>query len=62
MVQVDKGVTLSEALLMHDKWLENMGIKNNNFAVVTWGDWDCRRALESECRFKNIWKPPYFNR
>ncbi|GAB2277090.1 hypothetical protein Dimus_011799 [Dionaea muscipula] len=60
--QVDKGVLLSEALLMHDKWLEEKGIKNTNFAVVTWSNWDCRVMLESECRFKRIRKPPYFNR
>lgn len=61
-IQVDRGVTLSEALLKHDKWLENKGIKNTNFAVVTWSNWDCRVMLESECRFKKIRKPPYFNR
>lgn len=61
-IQVDRGVSLSEALLRHDKWLEKKGIKNANFAVVTWSDWDCRVMLESECRFKKIRKPPYFNR
>lgn len=61
-IQVDQGVTLSEALLRHDKWLESKGIKNANFAVVTWSDWDCQVMLESECRFKRIRKPPYFNR
>ncbi|KAK2989880.1 hypothetical protein RJ640_015212 [Escallonia rubra] len=47
-IQVDRGVTLSEALLRHDKWLEKKGIKNTNFAVVTWSNWDCRVMLESE--------------
>ncbi|XP_062196750.1 uncharacterized protein LOC133899718 [Phragmites australis] len=61
-IQVDRGVPLSEALLMHDKWLEDKGIKNTNFAIVTWSNWDCRIMLESECRFKRIRKPPYFNR
>ncbi|KAK8595358.1 hypothetical protein V6N13_016733 [Hibiscus sabdariffa] len=61
-IQVDRGVTLSEALLRHDKWLEKKGIKNTNFAVVTWSNWDCRVMLESECQFKKIRKPPYFNR
>lgn len=61
-IQVDRGVTLSEALLRHDIWLEQKGIKNANFAVVTWSNWDCRVMLESECRFKKIRKPPYFNR
>lgn len=61
-IQVDRGVTLSEALLRHDKWLEKKGIKNTNFAVVTWSSWDCRVMLESECRYKKIRKPPYFNR
>ncbi|XP_023546233.1 uncharacterized protein LOC111805389 [Cucurbita pepo subsp. pepo] len=61
-IQVDRGVTLNEALLRHDKWLEKKGIKNTNFAVVTWSNWDCRVMLESECRFKKIRKPPYFNR
>ncbi|XP_048135137.1 3'-5' exoribonuclease 1-like isoform X1 [Rhodamnia argentea] len=60
--QVDRGVTLSEALLSHDKWLEKKGIKNTNFAVVTWSNWDCRVMLESECRYKKIRKPSYFNR
>ncbi|KAL9233595.1 hypothetical protein vseg_008570 [Gypsophila vaccaria] len=60
--QVDKGVLLSEALLVHDKWLEEKGVKHTNFAVVTWSNWDCRVMLESECRFKRIRKPPYFNR
>ncbi|KAI7745397.1 hypothetical protein M8C21_011334 [Ambrosia artemisiifolia] len=60
--QVDRGVTLSEALVRHDKWLEMKGIKNANFAVVTWSNWDCRVMLESECRFKKIRKPSYFNR
>ncbi|CAM8892080.1 unnamed protein product [Rhodiola kirilowii] len=60
-IQVDKGVTLNEALFMHDKWLEQLGIKNSKFAVVTWSDWDCRVMLESECRFKKILKPTYFN-
>lgn len=61
-IQVDRGITLSEALLRHDNWLENKGIKNTNFAVVTWSNWDCQVMLESECRFKKIRKPPYFNR
>ncbi|KAF9594011.1 hypothetical protein IFM89_026723, partial [Coptis chinensis] len=61
-LQVERGVPLSEALLMHDKWLEDKGIKHTNFAVVTWSNWDCRVMLESECHFKRIWKPPYFNR
>uniref|UniRef100_A0A7C9D0E9 GRF-type domain-containing protein n=1 Tax=Opuntia streptacantha TaxID=393608 RepID=A0A7C9D0E9_OPUST len=60
--QVDDGVILSEALLMHDRWLEDKGIKHTNFAIVTWSNWDCRVMLESECRFKRIRKPPYFNR
>lgn len=61
-IQVDRGVTLTEALLRHDKWLEKKGIKNSNFAVVTWSNWDCQVMLESECRYKKIRKPPYFNR
>lgn len=60
--QVDEGVLLSEALLMHDKWLEDKGIKQTTFAIVTWSNWDCRVMLESECRFKSITKPPYFDR
>ncbi|XP_020585432.1 uncharacterized protein LOC110028070 [Phalaenopsis equestris] len=61
-IQVDAGVSLSEALLLHDKWLEDNGIKQKNFAVVTWSNWDCRVMLESECQFKGIRKPPYFNK
>uniref|UniRef100_A0A7N0UH35 GRF-type domain-containing protein n=1 Tax=Kalanchoe fedtschenkoi TaxID=63787 RepID=A0A7N0UH35_KALFE len=61
-IQVDKGVLLGDALLLHDRWLEEKGIKQTNFAVVTWSNWDCRVMLESECRFKRIPKPTYFNR
>lgn len=60
--QVLGGVSLSEALLMHDNWLEERGVKNTNFAVVTWSDWDCKVMLESECNLKGIRKPNYFNR
>ncbi|XP_068659278.1 uncharacterized protein [Aristolochia californica] len=60
--QVDEGISLIEALLLHDKWLEDNGVKQRNFAIVTWSNWDCRVMLESECRFKKIQKPPYFNR
>lgn len=60
--QVAGGVSLSEALLMHDCWLEEKGVKNTNFAVVTWSDWDCKVMLESECNLKGIRKPSYFNR
>ncbi|XP_061337522.1 uncharacterized protein LOC133284513 [Gastrolobium bilobum] len=59
--QVDNGVTLDEALLMHDEWLETNGIKNSNFGVVTWSNCDCKVMLEFECKFKKIAKPAYFN-
>uniref|UniRef100_A0A0E0J2I7 GRF-type domain-containing protein n=1 Tax=Oryza nivara TaxID=4536 RepID=A0A0E0J2I7_ORYNI len=70
---VDAGVDLREALRAHDAWLDARGVKNaaggggggGGFAVVTWGDWDCRTMLEGECRFKGIigdGKPEYFDR
>ncbi|KQK16243.1 ERI1 exoribonuclease 2 [Brachypodium distachyon] len=65
---VDGGVDLAEALRLHDAWLEAAmagrpwAKKCGSFAVLTWGDWDCRTMLESECRFKGIAKPPYFDR
>lgn len=60
--QVDGGVALVEALDMHDRWLEEKGIKGKKFAVLIWTDWDCKFMLESECRNKGLKKPPYFNR
>ncbi|KAI0519041.1 hypothetical protein KFK09_006481 [Dendrobium nobile] len=60
--QVDGGVSLSKALFMHDKWLRERGVKHTSFTIVTWTDWDCRTMLESECRLKGIYKPPYFDR
>uniref|UniRef100_A0ACD5V176 Uncharacterized protein n=1 Tax=Avena sativa TaxID=4498 RepID=A0ACD5V176_AVESA len=66
---VDGGVDLEDALWLHDAWLKAATVgtgarakKGSGLAVVTWGDWDCRTMLESECRFKGIAKPPYFNR
>jgi len=50
---VDAGVSLAEALEMHDRWLEEHGAKLGKLAVVTWGDWDCRTMPEGECRFKS---------
>lgn len=60
--QVDKGVPLAEALYWHDRWLEDKGIKDKNFAVLIWSDWDCKIMLESECKLKGLNKPQYFNR
>uniref|UniRef100_A0ACD5TN94 Uncharacterized protein n=1 Tax=Avena sativa TaxID=4498 RepID=A0ACD5TN94_AVESA len=66
---VDGGVDLGAALRLHDAWLKaamagtGAGVKKGGLlAVVTWGDWDCRTMLESECSFKGIAKPPYFDR
>uniref|UniRef100_A0ACD5Z3S2 Uncharacterized protein n=1 Tax=Avena sativa TaxID=4498 RepID=A0ACD5Z3S2_AVESA len=66
---VDGGVDLGDALWLHDAWLKAATAgtgagakKGGRLAVVTWGDWDCRTMLESECRFKAIAKPPYFDR
>lgn len=58
---VDTGVSLSEAIRLHDKWLEMLGIKEEKFAVVTWSSWDCKVMLDSECRHKKITKPSYFD-
>jgi len=60
--QVDGGVDLATALAMHDAWLAAAGASKNRLAVVTWGDWDCRTMLESECNFKGLTKPAYFDR
>eukprot|EP00249_Psilotum_nudum_P005075 c18551_g1_i1 orf=339-1553(-) len=60
--QVDGGVSLANALVMHDNWLEEKGIKDKKFAVLTWTDWDCKVMLETECKQKGLRKPPYFNR
>jgi ERI1 exoribonuclease 2 len=61
-------VDLADAIWLHDAWLKaatagtGAGAKNcGRLAVVTWGDWDCRTMLESECRFKGIAKPAYFD-
>ncbi|XP_003563164.1 ERI1 exoribonuclease 2 [Brachypodium distachyon] len=62
---VDGGVDLAEALRLHDAWLEETMLatkKGGRFAVVTWGDWDCRSMLDKECRFKGLTKPAYFDR
>nr|CAB3482769.1 unnamed protein product [Digitaria exilis] len=59
--QVDGGVDLATALGMHDSWLSSAGAAKNRLAVVTWGDWDCKTMLESECSFKCLNKPRYFD-
>ncbi|XBJ04811.1 hypothetical protein VPH35_023690 [Triticum aestivum] len=60
---VDGGVPLAEALRLHAAWLRASAWARSGgcFAVVTWGDWDLRTMLESECRFKDLAKPPCFN-
>ncbi|XP_020197372.1 uncharacterized protein [Aegilops tauschii subsp. strangulata] len=60
---VEAGVMLSEALQMHQAWLKEAETKNGgslSFAVVTWGDWDCRTILMQECSFKHVTIPYYF--
>lgn len=60
--QVDNGVLLGKALKMFDAWLEENEVKNKRFVVATWSDWDCRTMLDSECLYKGLQKPLYFNR
>lgn len=60
--QVDAGVDLAQALATHHAWLRAAVGDDGQFAVVTWGDWDCKTMLESECRFKGLARPAYFDR
>ncbi|XP_002960949.2 3'-5' exoribonuclease 1 [Selaginella moellendorffii] len=60
--QVDNGMALAEALVKHDKWLEDKGVKSKRFGVITWTDWDCKVMLDFECRLKGLTKPSYFNK
>ena len=60
--QVDAGVPLQVALSQHDTWLQERGVAAHDFAVVTWSDWDLKVMLESECKWRHIQKPLYFNR
>lgn len=60
---VEAGVMLSEALQMHQAWLKEAETKNGgrlSFAIVTWGDSDCRTMLMQECSFKHVTIPYYF--
>ncbi|KAJ1288264.1 hypothetical protein BS78_02G077300 [Paspalum vaginatum] len=59
---VDGGVDLADALVLHDAWLVAAGAARDRVAVVTWGDWDCRTLLDNECALKDIVKPFYFER
>jgi ERI1 exoribonuclease 2 len=60
--QVEGAVALAMVLAMHEEWLATAGAAKNRLAVVTWGGWDCRTMLESECSFKGLAKPAYFDR
>ncbi|MCO5551356.1 hypothetical protein L7F22_004857 [Adiantum nelumboides] len=60
--QVDKGISLQEAIHRHDQWLEHKGIKGKKFAILIWGDWDCKFMLNKECKLKGLYMPEYFNR
>ena len=53
---------LQMALSQHDTWLQERGVAARDFAVVTWSDWDLKVMLESECKWRHIQKPLYFNR
>lgn len=61
---VDKGIVLAEALPKHEAWLKEAETKKGRalrFAIVTWGDWDCRSMLDRECRHKGVASPQYFH-
>ncbi|GBG64331.1 hypothetical protein CBR_g41532 [Chara braunii] len=60
---VDAGLSLGEALVAHDQWLQDRGLlaPKKQFLIVTWTDWDCQTMLELECRLKKLRKPGYFS-
>uniref|UniRef100_T1J3E5 Exonuclease domain-containing protein n=1 Tax=Strigamia maritima TaxID=126957 RepID=T1J3E5_STRMM len=70
--QVDDGVPLWTCLSLFNVWLKQITEKRNidfssyqqfseQFAFVTWTDWDLGVCLEKECRRKHIVKSEVFN-
>jgi ERI1 exoribonuclease 3 len=65
--QVDNGVTFQEALSDHAAWLkEMMGVEpnelsDNNFLLVTCGDWDIKRMLPIQASVSQVRIPDYLS-
>ncbi|GMH43081.1 hypothetical protein BSKO_11003 [Bryopsis sp. KO-2023] len=61
--QVDGASSLKDVLEMHDEWLRELGVlaKGKSFVPVTWTDWDLEKQLQTECLWREIEKPAYYN-
>jgi ERI1 exoribonuclease 3 len=54
--QVDNGISFSDALSEHRKWLEshlNEPVTDKNVLIVTCGDWDLKTALPNQMRLES---------
>ncbi|XP_055549515.1 ERI1 exoribonuclease 2-like [Wyeomyia smithii] len=72
--QVNAGVSLSNCLLLFDKWLKTVLAARNlflprtnpndptgNVAFATWTNWDLGECLSKDCARNQIRKPAYFD-
>lgn len=59
---VEKGVSISKALEMFEEYLKENNFDDEDFVIVTCGDWDLRTCLKKEAKFKKLYLPPYLRR
>jgi len=69
---VDSGQTLSDTLILYNKWLMAKGlidydlerklIYTKNFAFITCGDWDLNKMLPGQCKREKIKVFDYYRR
>lgn len=60
--QVDHGLSLSEALKSHQKWLSQYENNFSNIVVITVGDWDFSKCLRDEAIRLKIKLPSLYKR
>ncbi len=59
--QVNGGVSLKEALLQYDQWIQQLFSKNESiFTFVTCGNWDLSTVLPKNCKEYGITLANYF--
>ena len=57
---VDKGIVIDQTLDLLDKWFNSLAyLREDNFTVVTCGDWDLRNCLRQEAKYKKLYVKKY---
>jgi len=58
---IDNAPTLDQVLIQFSQWLILHEMEDDDFAIVTCGNWDLKTMLPNECHLKNLFVPHCFD-